>query len=131
MFLIITDICIELGSITILKGSLYLVECGLLESRLNLHTFVREHMLLKVAHGWFWFHKTISAYDSVAERQVTMPSLGDIIRGTVTGRSAIETLLEKPFGEDGNVSLLLYYSFHILTLRYYRRVAYLGTSIPL
>lgn len=115
MFLIITDIHIESGSIKILKGVLYLVEGGLLESRLNIHTFVREHMILKVAHGSLWFQKTISAYDTEAERKVTMPSLGDIIRGTVIGRSAIEDLVRKPFGEDGNVSLLLYYSFHTYT----------------
>lgn len=113
-FLIFTNYA-EIASVKILKGSMYLVETGLLESRLDLHTFIREYMVLKISNGWFWFHKTFSEYDSAAQRRVIMPSLGDVVRGCTTGRFAIEDLVKKPFGEDNEVSLLLlYYSFHLL-----------------
>lgn len=114
-FSIFANVRAELGSVKVLRGSLYLVEAGLLESRLDLHTFIREHMLRKVANAWLWFYKTYSEYDSPTERQVIMPSLGDVVRGCGTGRLAIESLVKEPFGEDGKVSLLLLRcSFHLL-----------------
>lgn len=87
----------------IFRGAQYVIESGLVDSRMSLQAFIRTEIHGRVASGWYWFRELRDHHAST-----TMPSFGYLMDACIDGREEIEGLIKKPLGEEGQENVRLF-----------------------